>query len=430
MPPADQPARDVPPAMVQRPARAVAVVDSRNVHGWAGRILGSTGLPSVDGVARALAPYGFEVARVCVSVAIADRGGNEQLQRRSEKNRRYRDEVRADPRGFALVGDLTPQREKRVDVLCAVEICRQADAIAQGRSEFEAILVLSHDTDLLPAVDYALERNVPTYVVTADAHDRPRPWVLLGEHSLRVLVGQTDARSGGRRGGELRRAVAEYALTPRADDWYVEAEQDPKHRLDNVPMVLARTQAPSSIPGVAPAGSGTKGSVLKQWWATGVHLDQRDSFPFVELGRQPVERTRVALYRLRVHSRVSATRLLAEPATRRGDLVHLEVPPGGPVDQSIVLAAELRDAGKAPAFRYVACMTPSSVAAVEEAIPVLACAVETRGSRSTVAVTRAGHALVVRHAADRAPAIGRWHAVWVIDAKGTTAVALSSALPE
>ena len=411
-----------------RPVPTVAIVDSRNVHGWTGRVLGRTGLPSVAGVVKALAPYGFDVIDVHVAIAIASgHGGTERVQRQSDGNRAYRGRVLDDPRGHHLHGELRTTGEKRVDVVCAVEICRQAHLIVSGACEHRAICVLSHDTDLVPALDYARSLGVEAFVVTADGRssDGSRPWLLLGEAALRDLVDVAP----GHLGNDLRRAVAHYAQTPRAEDWYIEAEHDPKHRVDGRMMVRALTQAPLRIPGVAPPGAGRVGTMLRQWWPSGVHLDRTDSFPYVLLAADGPARPSSALHNVKALARVSATRLLVEHPTRRGTRLSIDVPPGGAVAGAIVCVAEIRVPGMSPTFRYVANMTKHEPA-VEFGFAVLAQVRSARGTRASVVVTDTGHELLVRHPAGRNLTVGAWHAVWIIDVAGTEAVPLSSALPD
>jgi hypothetical protein len=63
------------------------------------------------------------------------------------------------------------------------------DEIADKRTAIEAILVLSKDIDLRPAVDYALEMQVPIIVAAHDVvQHRGHPFILLGPHAYGELT--------------------------------------------------------------------------------------------------------------------------------------------------------------------------------------------------------------------------------------------------
>lgn len=201
---------------------AAAVVDSRNVFHQAGEALGIPACPTVPGVRAAMARYGFDVQEVHVGLAVARTRDRQALARQSAVNDLYRQQVLADG-GQVLLGELHMKssgqvQEKMVDSACCVRIARYVDAIAYGRSSVEAVLVLSKDIDLQPAVDYAVESNVPIFVGALDVvQHRPHPYLLLGPHSYAEIT----ASPRGASGHDLREGLASMLHAGSRQSWTV-----------------------------------------------------------------------------------------------------------------------------------------------------------------------------------------------------------------
>lgn len=180
---------------------AAAIVDSRNIFHQAGDATGERGLPSVVGVRTALARYGFDVSAVHVGLALARPSDQQSLTRQHADNDAYRRQI-ISAGGDVLLGELHRKpsgtvEEKMVDCACCVRITRYADEIIYGRTNIEAIVVLSKDIDLRPAVDYAIEMDVPIVVAAHDVvQHRGHPFLLLGPHAYAELTGATRTATG------------------------------------------------------------------------------------------------------------------------------------------------------------------------------------------------------------------------------------------
>lgn len=108
--------------------------------------------------------------------------------------------------------------EKLVDVLCAIEVVRQAKRIADSKSEAQAVILLSQDVDLRPGVELASEFNVPVLVASPGAiHKRGVPFIAISEPPLADLVGIEDVAD--LYGQDLRTALAKAAEQPTVDSW-------------------------------------------------------------------------------------------------------------------------------------------------------------------------------------------------------------------
>jgi hypothetical protein len=182
-------------------AVVAAIVDSRNIFHQAGDATGIRARPTVPGVRAALAHYGFEVSDIHVGLALARPGDLKELARYHADNDAYRGQIRA-AGGDVLLGELHRKpsgavEEKMVDCACCVRITRYVDEITGKRTAIEAIMVLSKDIDLRPAVDYAIEMSVPIIV---GAHDvvqhRGHPYLLLGPHAYAQLTESPGLVSG------------------------------------------------------------------------------------------------------------------------------------------------------------------------------------------------------------------------------------------
>lgn len=194
---------------------ALAVIDSANVRGQTKRVLGVACRPTVSGTVQALADYGFDVRAVHVAVAEPDSDALKQSRAEykagrvpidkapifKKANRLFAEAISAEG-GVVLRGDLRWEpaskilQEKQIDVACAVDVVRHAYEIAAGTSDYRAIVVVSDDVDLLPAVSLAVEKGVPCYIAGVEEKISKRklgpgggdaPWLLLNERSLTAM---------------------------------------------------------------------------------------------------------------------------------------------------------------------------------------------------------------------------------------------------
>lgn len=188
--------------------RVAAIVDSRNIFHQAGDATGLRARPTVPGVRAALARYGFDARDIHVGVAPARPSDRQDLARHHADNDAYRGQVLS-AGGEVLLGELHRKpsgvvEEKMVDCSCCVRITRYVDEIANKRTVIEAIVVLSKDIDLRPAVDYAVEMQVPIIVAAHDVvQHRGHPFMLLGPHAYAEITGGGPALVSGHERREL-----------------------------------------------------------------------------------------------------------------------------------------------------------------------------------------------------------------------------------
>lgn len=188
----------------------------------AGDALGVPACPTVPGVRAAMARYGFDVQEIHIGLAVARARDLPALARLHAVNDAYRQQVLADG-GQVLLGELHqkssgPVQEKMVDSACCVRITRYVDEIAHGRSSVRAILVLSKDIDLQPAIDYAVESDVPIFVVAQDVvQHRPHPYLLVGPSGYAEIT----SSSRGPSGHELREDLAAMLFAGGTSAWTV-----------------------------------------------------------------------------------------------------------------------------------------------------------------------------------------------------------------
>lgn len=201
----------------------VVIVDTRNIRGLSGSMLGAARNPTTEGLDTALKRYGFEVVASYFSVAIPRASDRQHLGREARENERYLELLSRDGRVTPLIGSLRrypdgTKEEKLVDVLCAVEVVRQAKGIAERDSAAEAVLVLSQDIDLKPGVELALSFGVPVLVVSPGAiHNRGIPFIAISEPPLAEIVAIADVAETF--GQDLRRVLARAAERPGVDSW-------------------------------------------------------------------------------------------------------------------------------------------------------------------------------------------------------------------
>jgi len=182
-------------------AVAAAIVDSRNVFHQAGDAIGVRSCPTVPGVRTALGQLGFQVDAVHVGLALARQRDQVDLASQHAANLAFKERVLADG-GEVLLGELHRKpggavEEKMVDAACCVRITRYVDEIAYKRTNVEAIVVLSQDIDLKPAIDYALSMSVPIFGAAMDVvQHRSHPFILMGPYAYAQMTGISAAAKG------------------------------------------------------------------------------------------------------------------------------------------------------------------------------------------------------------------------------------------
>jgi len=270
--------------------RVAAIVDSRNIRGLAGSVLGVTRNPTPAGLERCLARLGFQLDSAHFSVALPRDRDRERLRRQLEENTRYADYLRRDGRVSILEGELHYQRgrieEKLVDVLCAVETVRQAKQIADPHEETsaDAVVVLSQDADLGPGIELALEFEVPVLTLApGKVHNRGLPYVVLAEDALADLT-ETPAPYG----QALRRKVAEAAWNPSVDSWEYRYERADDHRGVRAWLRHRHGMQGACDPVLV---DGSRPGDLLDLAPIGVLPAQGNEFPVLELGEVPERAT-------------------------------------------------------------------------------------------------------------------------------------------
>lgn len=156
--------------------------------------------------------YGFDALEVHVGLALPRAQDRADLPVAAAENSAYMAQVESADRGSVLLGELHRKdgrrgnikvEEKQVDVACAVDICRHAALISRHESRFKAIIILSQDTDLTPALRYGAEVGVPLVLA---AHERVEyrgfSYMLLTERAFRCM-------------GQIKEPLAGHALRHR-----------------------------------------------------------------------------------------------------------------------------------------------------------------------------------------------------------------------
>lgn len=283
-------------------------------------------LPTVPGVRAALGRYGFDVSATHVGLALARPADQVDLARHHAANDRYRSEIIA-AGGHVLLGELHRKpagavEEKMVDCSCCVRIARYVDEIAHKRTDVEAIVVLSKDIDLRPAVDYAIEMRVPVIVAAHDVvQHRGHPFILLGPHAYAEFASIPTFANG----HELREALASALFHGSPVTWTVAGTRSRP--------VLSH---PSGL--IAVAGSGVAVPAVGTTVAlypVDVRWDQKvlGSFPLLVCGSRP-GRTR-AWRTAKVRRRTAPMTLEIEYSG--GQLHRAQFPLGGAVPGEEVL---------------------------------------------------------------------------------------------
>ena len=223
-------------------------VDTQNVVSDLAEFLGRPSTPTVESVQRALGHFGLvvEPADVTMSVALADRDDFERARVVAAAKTRPARERRDAQRFLAYAGAnaATAKKvrqaggqvikgrlrrgaggrieEKQVDVLLALAIAKAAHEAGIDRDRI--IVLMSGDTDLEPAVRFALTAGLRTFVAAADP--RVRYWCFRNSGcGVLHLCGSALAALGrvplDRSGHRLRQAVARAVNEPGEQDWTV-----------------------------------------------------------------------------------------------------------------------------------------------------------------------------------------------------------------
>jgi hypothetical protein len=204
-----------------------AIVDSRNMFHQAGDAIGVRARPTVPGVRAALSRLGFQVDAVHVGLALARQRDQADLASPHAANLAYQQSVLADG-GDVLLGELHRKpggavEEKMVDAACCVRITRYVDEIAYKRTNVEAIVVLSQDIDLRPAIDYAVNMSVPIFAGALDVvQHRAHPFVLMGPHAYAEMTSE----SGTGKGHGLRERLVRALYDQQPMSWKVKGTPD------------------------------------------------------------------------------------------------------------------------------------------------------------------------------------------------------------
>jgi hypothetical protein len=314
------------------PISVSVVVDSRNVHGMIADVLGVGATPSVSGITKALARYGMKVVDIAVATATQTVGKNAPaaISDTLKINAAYAGRIRAEG-GRVLEGILQASeggrpREKQVDVLCAVELIRMANRIQAEALDASAVILLSGDKDIEPAVLFARdELGIPIYTAAQSMVDnRGGDWLLLDELALQNIAGSHAAPRG-----SLRRSLITAALMNSADsqEWVVAKI--------NSDEILLRSRA--GLEGVLPLDCALDAKVNDSLncWVKGATFNR--TFPQLLLATQPCSRP-ATLIDAQVLRRGRATKATVGYA---GKEKFLTTPVGNPwVGDSVLLHVE------------------------------------------------------------------------------------------
>jgi hypothetical protein len=205
----------------------------------------------VPGVRAALGRLGFQVDAVHVGLALARERDQADLAVPHAANLAYQQRVLADG-GDVLLGELHRKpggavEEKMVDAACCVRITRYVDEIAYKRTNVEAIVVLSQDIDLKPAIDYAVSMSVPIFAAALDVvQHRSHPFILMGPYAYTEMTGA----SGVAKGHGLRERLVRALHDQKLMSWKVKGTPDrPLLRHSSGLMAVAAPGVPLGAPG-------------------------------------------------------------------------------------------------------------------------------------------------------------------------------------
>jgi len=421
-----------PSRAVKAPALtpALVVVDSRNIYHQTESATGFRELPCVDGVVDAMKDFGFDALEVHIGLALPRSQDAKRLAAAGQMNRAFKKKIEEASRGRVLLGELHAKQrdggryvgeEKQVDVACAVDICRHATLIAQHDSPFKAIVVLSQDTDLTPALRYAEEIHVPAVVA---AHERVErrgfPYILLTERSFRKIARVHEPLVG----HALRSAAAMAAFGPEMwCDWEVIGWDPTRERVllvnaDGLRGVIKRQLLDEK-------GASKPGAMISLR-VTGLNYGpRRNSFPLVACTTKGVHPSFDHRQDLVVRT-VAARRAVGEVelATPVYSKSKLDYPLGGVVPGCEVVI-DCREPNR-PIL--VGPLSLPVDRAVVQAAPIIVEPFK-RASSTTTAASCASGRVLLAHSSAESPAIGRRYAAVVIDEKSRVGKLISGPLP-
>jgi hypothetical protein len=264
--------------------KCLVVVDSRNVRGQSRKVFGHSRETLASGIRKGLRLYGLDPVEIAVGVATRTSSSSPSVRLREslEHNARFKKRLEAEG-AMVLEGNLVQRgnafEEKQVDVLCALAIADAADRIKNRETDAVCIVVLSEDMDLMPAIDFARTRDVPTYAAAYDTvHQRPeqRDWIILHEAALKNICDPP----GRKHGSDLRAVLASIAMasSPESGMWKVVAP-----RMDDGRALLRNNLGASGLWQPPPRTSVQKRDAV-DLFVCGVEMDPHTSrFPYLLL---------------------------------------------------------------------------------------------------------------------------------------------------
>lgn len=182
---------------MSRPAVWV-VVDWRNLHGQLEEAGFVPVVPTREDLTEVLDCYGFDLAGVSMGIALAYKASG-QLAQLHQTNLHLANTARS--YGYeVLEGELRSEdgriTEKMTDVHCALKV---AELAHEQPRRCDAVLVVSRDLDMVPAVKIAGAWGMTVYLGSADPNDRrPAPRLLLTRSALQSLAGKSATIDGSR----------------------------------------------------------------------------------------------------------------------------------------------------------------------------------------------------------------------------------------
>lgn len=409
---------------------ALVIVDSRNIFHQTESATGFRMLPTVEGIIDAMGDYGFEVLEVHIGVAMPRSQDARRLSNAAEENGAYIAAIESAEAGRVLPGELHRKdrgngkfgvEEKQIDVACAVDICRHASLMAQHRSPFKAIVVLSQDTDLTPSFHYAGEVGAPLIVA---AHERVErrgfPYLLLTERAFRKM-----ARVRPLSGHALRLALAQAVMEPdRVEPWRLIAwdprrERQLVERSDGLRGVLRSDH----VPPTAKPGEEVPLRII------GVDFGRRrNDFPLATCsakGLPPGKDYRSDFQTRFVKARRGITEVVLDSAV--SSKTRLDYPPGGVSSGSRILV----DCTDPHRPLVVGPLQEHPSRALMQAEPLCVYPLEPVSPTSTIARTEGGGRVLLSHSQGAVPEAGRRHAAVLVESGRKSGVAklVSSPLP-
>lgn len=408
---------------------ALVVVDSRNIFHQTDAATGFRLRPQVPGVVEAMKDYGFDALEVHVGLALPRAQDRADLPVAAAENGKYMTEVEAADRGSVLLGELHRKdgrrgsvkvEEKQVDVACAVDICRHAALISKHDSKFKAIIVLSQDTDMTPALRYADEVGVPLVLA---AHERVEyrgfSYMLLTERAFRAM-------------GQIKEPLAGHALRSKVAaavsgpdlwcDWKVEGWDPSRER-----VIVAAADGLRGVTKTDHVGDCREGDLVRLRVAGVDWGRRRNDFPLLTCtAKRPSSGHdhRADFQTSVVRRRRAVTEVELE--TPVGGKKRLTYPPGGFVSRSEVLVDVAEP--KRPLLVGPLQIHPSRD--VMQAKPLCVTPFERAKEATTVGKVGSGRVLIAHSPTDPPELGARYAAVMVESGGGRPVVKLvSSALP-